>query len=48
MWIYPDGFPLYRKLMESLHARVFLVAARPLPEGTAIRGIPSGSASAAQ
>ncbi len=48
MWIYPDGFPLYRRLRESLHARGFLVAARPLPAGTAIRGSPSGSASAAQ
>ncbi len=48
MWIYPDGFPLYRKLRDDLHARGFLVAARPLPEGTAIRGSPVGSVSAGQ
>jgi hypothetical protein len=48
MWIYPDGFPLYRKLRDELHARGFLVAARPLPEGTSIRGSPSGSVSAGQ
>ena len=40
MWIYPDGFPLYRKLRDDLHARGFMVAARPLPEGTSIRGSP--------
>jgi hypothetical protein len=48
MWIYPDGFALYRKLRDDLHARGFLVAARPLPEGTSIRGSPSGSLSAGQ
>ena len=48
MWIYPDGFVLYRKLRETLHAQGFLVAARPLPEGSTIRGSPSGSASSAQ
>jgi hypothetical protein len=48
MWIYPDGFPLYRKLRDDLHARGFLVAARPLPEGTKIRGSPVGSVSAGQ
>ncbi len=48
MWIYPNGFPLYRKLRDDLHARGFLVAARPLPEGTSIRGSPSGSVSAGQ
>jgi hypothetical protein len=48
MWIYPDGFQLYRKLRDDLHAKGFLVAARPLPEGTSIRGSPSGSVSAGQ
>ncbi len=48
MWIYPDGFALYRRLRDDLHARGFLVAARPLPEGTAIRGSPVGSVSAGQ
>lgn len=48
MWIYPDAFPLYRRLRDDLHARGFLVAARPLPEGTPIRGSPAGSVSAGQ
>ena len=48
MWIYPDGFALYRRLRDTLHAQGFLVAARPLPEGSSIRGSPSGSASSAQ
>ena len=48
MWIYPDGFALYRRLRDDLHARGFLVAARPLPDGTAIRGSPVGSLSAGQ
>lgn len=48
MWIYADGFALYRKLRDDLHARGFLVAARPLPEGMTIKGSPSGSLSAGQ
>jgi hypothetical protein len=48
MWVYPDGFPLYRKLRDDLHARSFIVAARPLPEGMSIKGSPGGSLSAAQ
>ena len=48
MWIYPDGFALYRQLRDDLHAHGFLVAARPLPEGTSIKGSPSGSLSAGQ
>jgi hypothetical protein len=48
MWIYPDGFALYRRLRDDLHARGFLVAARPLPEGTSIKGSPVGSVSAGQ
>jgi hypothetical protein len=48
MWVYADGFPLYRKLRDDLHARGFLVAARPLPEGMPIKGSPSGSLSAGQ
>lgn len=48
MWIYPDGFALYRKLRDDLHARGYLVAARPLPEGMTIRGSPAGSVSAGQ
>lgn len=48
LWIYPEGFPLYRRLRDDLHAKGFLVAARPLPEGMAIRGSPVGSLSAGQ
>ena len=48
LWIYPDGFPLYRKLRDLLHERGFTVAARPLPEGIPIRGSPGGSLSAGQ
>ncbi len=48
MWIYPDGFALYRRLRDDLHARGFTVAARPLPDKMAIRGSPSGSLSAGQ
>jgi hypothetical protein len=48
MWVYADGFPLYRRLRDELHARGFLVAARPLPEGMTIKGSPSGSLSAGQ
>lgn len=48
MWVYPDGFALYRKLRDDLHERGYTVAARPLPEGMAIRGSPAGSISAGQ
>lgn len=48
MWIYPDGFAMYRQLRDDLHAHGFLVAARPLPDGTSIKGSPSGSVSAGQ
>jgi len=48
LWIYPDSFDLFRKLRDDLHARGFLVAARPLPQGMAIRGSPAGSLSAGQ
>jgi hypothetical protein len=48
LWVYPDSFGLYRKLRDELHARGFMVAARPLPEGMTIRGSPAGSLSAGQ
>ncbi len=47
-WVYPDSFPLYRRLREELVSRGFSVAGRPLPEGMTIRGSPMGSMSAAQ
>lgn len=46
LWVYPDGFTLYRQLRDMLHDRGFQVAARPLPNGMAIRGSPNGSLSA--
>ena len=48
LWVYPDGFALYRQIRESLHVQGYLVAARPLPESSTIRGSPSGSSSSAQ
>lgn len=48
VWVYPDGFSLFRKLRDDLHARGYTVAARPLPDGMTIRGSPSGSISAGQ
>jgi hypothetical protein len=48
LWVYPDGFTLYRRLRDELHHRGFLVAARPLPAGLPIRGSPVGSTSAGQ
>lgn len=48
IWVYPDGFTLYRKIRDLLHDRGFLVAARPLPDGMPIRGSPAGSISAGQ
>ena len=48
LWVYPDSFTLYRRLRDELVERGFSVAARPLPEGMAIRGSPMGTQSAAQ
>jgi hypothetical protein len=48
LWVYPDSFGLYRRIREDLSQRGFSVAARPLPEGLAIRGSPMGTQSAAQ
>lgn len=47
-WVYPDSFPLYRKLQAAAHAEGFVVSARPLPTGFPIAGSPSGSKSAGQ
>ncbi|QDV34253.1 hypothetical protein [Tautonia plasticadhaerens] len=48
LWVYPDGFPMYRRLWDALHRLGFTVAARPLPEGMPIRGGPNGSRSSGQ
>jgi hypothetical protein len=47
-WVYPDSFPLYRKLQAFAHEQGFPVAARPLPKGIPIAGSPGGSKSASQ
>ncbi len=48
LWVYPDSFTLYRRIRNDLVDRGFSVAARPLPQGLAIRGSPMGTQSAAQ
>jgi hypothetical protein len=48
LWVYPDSFALYRRLRDELAERGFSVAARPLPDGMAIRGSNYGTQSAAQ
>ena len=47
-WVYPDSFPLYRKLQAFAHEQGFPVAARPLPNGIPISGSPSGTKSTSQ
>jgi hypothetical protein len=48
VWVYPDSFPEYRKLKESLYHAGFSVATWPRGEGELIGGSPHGSRSAAQ
>jgi hypothetical protein len=48
LWVYPDSFPLYRRLRDYLHEHDISVAGRPLPEGAAIAASREGSASRAQ
>lgn len=47
-WVYPDSFPIYRRLQAFAHEQGFAVAARPLPKGIPIAGSPNGSKSASQ
>jgi hypothetical protein len=47
-WVYPDSFPIYRKLRDLLHERDMVVAGRPLPDGVLIRSTKHGSASRGQ
>ncbi len=47
-WVYPDSFPLYRRLRDYLHDRDFVVAGRPLPEGMPIGSSRHGTASRGQ
>jgi hypothetical protein len=48
LWVYPDSFPLYRKLRDYLHDRDVVVAGRPLPEGVPIASSKRGTASRGQ
>lgn len=48
MCVYPDSFPLYRKLRDYMHERDIVVAGRPLPEGGVIAANRYGSASRGQ
>lgn len=47
-WVYPDSYPIFRKLQKFAHEHGFPVAARPLPKGIPIAGAPNGSRSASQ
>jgi hypothetical protein len=48
LWVYPDSFPLYRRLRDFLHERDIVVAGRPLPEGSFMAASRHGSASRGQ
>lgn len=48
LWVYPDGFEMFRTLRKELYLLGYQVAGRPLPEGVPISGSPHGSKSAAQ
>jgi multidrug efflux pump subunit AcrA (membrane-fusion protein) len=48
LWVYPDSFPLYRRLRDFLHERDVVVAGRPLPDGSFIAASRHGSASRGQ
>jgi hypothetical protein len=48
LWVYPDSFPLYRRLRDYLHDRDVVVAGRLLPEGAPIAGSRHGTASRGQ
>jgi hypothetical protein len=48
LWVYPDSFPLYRRLRDYLHQRDAVVAGRPLPDGVPIASRPQGTASRGQ
>lgn len=47
-WVYPDSFPIYRRLQAFAHEQGFPVAGRPLPKGIPIAGSPAGTKSASQ
>lgn len=47
-WVYPDSFPLYRRLRDYLYERGIEVAGRPLPIGYPIASSRSGAVSRGQ
>ncbi len=47
-WVYPDSFPIYRRLQAFAHRENYTVAARPLPHGVPIAGSPHGTRSSGQ
>jgi hypothetical protein len=47
-WIYPDSFPLFRRLRDFLYERDVVVAGRPLPDGIPIASSRRGSVSRGQ
>jgi hypothetical protein len=47
-WVYPDSFPLYRRLRDYLYERDVVVAGRPLPEGVPIASSRRGTVSRGQ
>jgi hypothetical protein len=47
-WVYPDSFPLYRRLRDYLYERDVVVAGRPLPEGHPIASSRRGTVSRGQ
>jgi hypothetical protein len=48
LWVYPDSFPLYRKLRDYLHERDVVVAGRPIMVGALIAANRRGTASRGQ
>jgi hypothetical protein len=47
-WVYPDSFPLYRRLRDYLYQRDVIVAGRPLPDGVPIAASKHGTRSRGQ
>jgi hypothetical protein len=47
-WVYPDSFPLYRRLRDYLYEHDLVVAGRPLPAGAKIASTRHGTVSRGQ
>jgi hypothetical protein len=47
-WVYPDSFPIYRRLRDYLYERNVIVAGRPLPDGVPIASSKHGTRSRGQ